>query len=119
MKEFAKSFYFSTAWRACRKAYIQQVGGLCEMCLAKGLYKPGRIVHHKIPLTPENITDENITLNQNNLMLVCYDCHREEHEQQIIRNRKKKRFNRYYIDENGDVRTNDTPPYLSKLPYMR
>ena len=60
-KEFAKSFYKSAKWKKCRKSYIDSRvlvdGGVCEMCKEK----LGYIVHHKIPLTPENINDEKIT----------------------------------------------------------
>ena len=94
MKEYAESFYKSPAWRDCRKAYLKSVGGLCERCLAKGLYVPGVIVHHKIYITPDNITDPNIVLNFENLELVCRDCHADIHQ------RKERR---YKVDEMGRV----------------
>ena len=55
MREFAKEFYKSKAWQRCRNGYAASMGGLCEDCLARGLYQPGEIVHHMIELTPENI----------------------------------------------------------------
>ena len=93
MKEFARGFYKSKAWQRTRAAYISSVGGLCEGCLDKGLYRPGEIVHHIIPLTAENINDPNIALSWDNLRLVCRDCHGEEH-----RERK-----RYRVDGAGHV----------------
>ena len=63
MKEWAKSFYKSQAWKRCRAAYAASVGGLCERCLSRGMYTPGVIVHHKIVLTPDNISDPSVTLN--------------------------------------------------------
>ena len=93
MKEFAKGFYKSKAWQRTRAAYISSVGGLCEDCLRKGIYKPGEIVHHIIPLTPENISDASVALSWDNLRLVCRDCHGEEHRG----NR------RYSIDDNGKI----------------
>lgn len=36
-------------------------------------------MHHKIHITPDNINDPNITLDWNNLQLVCRDCHAEIH----------------------------------------
>ena len=78
-QEFSKAFYKSAAWLKCREAYIKSVGGLCEDCLAKGLYTAGLVVHHIIPLTPDNINDPAITLSFNNLRLVCQDCHAAEH----------------------------------------
>lgn len=74
-REFAKSFYASTAWKKCRKQYIASVGGLCERCLARGVVKPGYILHHKIKLEPWNIDDQSVTLNPANLEYVCLDCH--------------------------------------------
>ena len=79
MKEYARAFYLSPAWQNCRNTYAQSVGGLCERCLRKGLYVPGEIVHHKTHITPDNITDENVTLNWANLELVCRDCHGDAH----------------------------------------
>lgn len=94
MKEFAESFYFSPAWRKCRAAYVRSKGGLCERCLERGLYVPGVIVHHKIHLTPQNIGDESVTLNWDNLELVCRDCHAELHAS---------RARRYKVDEYGRI----------------
>ncbi|MDQ1233338.1 5-methylcytosine-specific restriction protein A [Paenibacillus sp. SORGH_AS306] len=74
MKEFAKKFYKSKAWEKCRQSYIVSVHGLCEICGA-----PGKIVHHKIYLTPENINNSMITLNHSNLQLHCQTCHNQEH----------------------------------------
>lgn len=94
MSEFNNPFYKTVAWKRCREAYAKSVGGLCERCLDKGMYVPGEIVHHKIHLTPKNITDPNVTLNFENLELLCAAHHAEEHQ------RLKKR---YHIDENGHV----------------
>lgn len=55
MQTWAESFYKSRAWRECRDAYAASVGGLCELCLARGLHTAGVIVHHKVHLTPDNI----------------------------------------------------------------
>ena len=56
-KDYAQQFYGTQAWKRCRKAYASYAGGLCERCLRNGLISPGKIVHHKIHLTPENIKD--------------------------------------------------------------
>ena len=74
MKEWAKSFYKSKAWRQCRDAYFVSQHGLCERCNG-----PGKIVHHKIYLTPDNINDPDISLNWDHLELLCQDCHNQEH----------------------------------------
>lgn len=73
---------------------MRSVGGLCERCLKKGLIVPGEIVHHKVYISPDNINDPAITLNPNNLELLCRDCHAEEHT-----DRRK----RYKLDNLGRV----------------
>lgn len=67
-------FYRSADWKAARHIKIGSAGGLCEMC---GVI--GEEVHHKIRLTPENVTDVNISINQANLMFLCKGCHNKEH----------------------------------------
>ena len=85
MKEFAKKFYNSAAWKKCRASYISQRrmtdGGLCEICGER----PGFIVHHKTALTPANIGDPNITLSHDNLAYVCKPCHDEEEDHFVKR----------------------------------
>lgn len=81
MKEWNKSFYSGKAWQRTREEYKKSRGGLCERCLAKGLYNPCEIVHHKIELTPENINDPSITLTFDNLQCLCRECHSEVHGQ--------------------------------------
>ena len=93
MREFAKAFYKSAAWKQCRTAYAKAAGGLCERCLSKGLYAPGEIVHHKTALTPDNIGNPAIALSWDNLELVCRNCHAELHG--VVR--------RYQVDGMGRV----------------
>lgn len=78
-KPFAKAFYKSKAWLQCRDAYIASVQGLCETCLRKGKVRPGKILHHKIELTPDNINDPSITLGWDNLEYDCQECHNAKH----------------------------------------
>ena len=94
MKSYAEKFYKSKAWQNTRNAYWSYRHGLCEICLSKGQYKPCDIVHHKIQITPENITDPTITLNWGNLQCVCRDCHAMIHE---------KRVKRFKVDDLGRV----------------
>lgn len=95
MKEYAEKFYSSLAWQETRKAYTASVRGLCERCLKKGIYQAGEIVHHKTHITPANIDDPNITLNWNNLQLVCRECHAQIHAHDSRR--------RYKVDDQGHV----------------
>jgi 5-methylcytosine-specific restriction enzyme A len=75
-KAWAVAFYHSKEWIQGRDAYIRSVFGLCERC-RNGT--PGYIVHHKIPLTPQNIHNQNITLNPDNLIYLCKNCHEAVH----------------------------------------
>lgn len=72
---------------------MKRAKGLCEVCLSKGLYRPGEIVHHKTPLTPENIHDPAVTMNWDNLQLLCRDCHAVAH----------KPTKRYKVDKLGRI----------------
>lgn len=78
-KDFAKAFYKSAAWIKCRESFIKERqaidGGMCMKCHRN----PGYIVHHKIYLSPENITDGSISLNHQNLLYWCKSCHDAEH----------------------------------------
>ena len=67
-------FYSSKRWKRARQIRIAYANGLCEKCGAIGTE-----VHHIIHLTPENINDPNITINQDNLILLCNECHNKEH----------------------------------------
>lgn len=78
MKPWAEHFYKSKAWRDCRDAFFIYKHGICERCGGHG-----EIVHHKEYLTPTNINDPNITLNWDNLELLCQDCHNKEHSKEL------------------------------------
>lgn len=106
-KEFAKAFYKSRKWQACRKSYISNRimidGGLCELCGEI----PGIELHHKTSLNISNINDVDITLNHENLMFLCKDCHFNVHKEEILKKfemAKKPRMlnkNRLWFDEKG------------------
>ena len=83
VRPWARKFYNSKEWQACREAYIASKQGLCERCLAEGRISPGEIVHHKEWLTQETIGDPSVTLNFDNLELLCWECHNKEHSKQL------------------------------------
>lgn len=97
MQIWAEQFYKGRAWLACRESFInrrrQIDGGLCQRCRER----LGYIVHHRIELTPANIDDPEVALNQQLLEYLCLECHNQEHgvfqpaERNVI------------FDENGDV----------------
>lgn len=91
----AKRFYKSKAWKKCRASYIQSVYGLCERC-----GEPGKIVHHKKYIDSSNVNDPMITLNHDNLELLCQDCHNKEHFEKNSALRDGFRF-----DEEGNLIT--------------
>ena len=67
-------FYRSAAWQQARLIKITSANGRCEKCGGVG-----EEVHHIIHVTPSNVEDLNVTLNQDNLILLCKDCHNKEH----------------------------------------
>jgi 5-methylcytosine-specific restriction endonuclease McrA len=69
------NFYKSPAWLAARELKIMSVDGLCERCGAIGIE-----VHHKDRLSIDNVRDTSVSLNQDNLELLCRECHNQEHE---------------------------------------
>ena len=88
--EAIEAFYTTWKWRKCRIAYAKSVGNLCERCRKRGLINPGSKenpleTHHKIPLNDDNINDPKITLNWDNLELLCKKCHDEEREKKVKR----------------------------------
>lgn len=94
-KDFAKGFYDSRAWQKCRASFIAERtavdGGMCEVCHSE----PGYIVHHKIWLTPDNISNPDVTLNHDNLMYVCHTCHNKIEQESEPE--------RYTFDETGQL----------------
>lgn len=73
-REFSRSFYKSKEWKKIREIIFKKYYGLCVIC-----GKPGKEVHHKVFLTPENISDYDIALGEDNLILLCKECHYKKH----------------------------------------
>ena len=71
---WAEWFYKTKIWQDCRLAFLKDKHFICERC-----EDPATIGHHKIYLTPENISDPWITLSWDNLEALCQDCHNTEH----------------------------------------
>jgi len=69
------NFYKSAEWQLARQLKITQVNGKCERCGAVG-----QEVHHMVRLNIENVKDASISINQENLELLCKDCHNKEHD---------------------------------------
>jgi len=93
--EAVERFYTTKAWRKARQAKLADTGGLCELCMKKGLIVPAVHVHHKVHLTGENVNDPSVSLDSSNLMALCSDCHSEIHA--------KTKNRRYKVDKAGRV----------------
>ena len=77
---FAKPFYKSRAWQNVRSVVWDRAHGLCERCAERGEVVPADVVHHTVPLTPENVGDPDISLNPDRLVALCHDCHTLVHQ---------------------------------------
>ena len=82
-KEFSRAFYSSAAWQSCRNEYMKRAHYLCEDCLARGIYKPAKEVHHVEELTPMNIHRPEVSLNFENLVALCKECHKARHREEL------------------------------------
>lgn len=99
------SFYKSKLWNDIRKNIWLKQNLLCAICnkpvYVDGIseyipkqYRRTGIVHHKEFLNDINITDDNITINENNLIGVCKECHEHIHHDDIAK-RKDVMFDEY------------------------
>ena len=109
-KPWARQFYSSKAWQDCREAYMKKAPYLCEDCLARGIYKPAKEVHHIEELTPLNIRIPEVTLGFDNLIALCKECHGSRHDNHgrwhkvnEAKRQAKKESQRFFIDEFGRV----------------
>ena len=66
---------FHTIWRRAFERVCTRFLSLERMAP----HSCGEIVHHKEHLTPENINTPEIALGENNLELLCRDCHALAH----------------------------------------
>lgn len=85
------AFYQSKVWEQTRNAYYKSKLGMCERCNS---CNGKMIVHHKVYINDRNVNDYSITLDFNNLELLCIDCHNKEHFKNKIP---------YEFDEQGNL----------------
>lgn len=81
-QEFAKAFYNSKEWQNVREGILMRDNYLCKKC-----GNPATQVHHIRHITPSNIGDVSITLNAENLIALCDDCHKDIHKEDAARGR--------------------------------
>lgn len=94
MQPWAEWFYKSKDWQRVRAAVWKRDAGLCVDCMRQGKVTAAEEVHHVIELTPLNIRDPRVSLNPDNLVSLCRECHKARHGA---------RPRRYYVDEFGNV----------------
>lgn len=89
---YSASFYHSKEWKKLRLYICQSRHWTCQWC---GGY--GDQVDHIEEITPDNINNPKITLNEDNLQLLCRSCHDSK--------RKKERdiTDGYTFDEFGNL----------------
>lgn len=110
-RDFAKQFYRSQKWQKMREYILIRDQYKCQRCGDTGSLE----VHHKIHLTPYNIHNADITLNEKNLHTLCRNCHFAEHEEEKKLGNKKKEKKQecetgFRFDENGFLVPVDSPP---------
>ena len=78
------SFYSSAAWLTFSSMIRTSRFSICELCGAPD----AREVHHLIHINKDNINDPAVTLNADNVMLLCRHCHYAIHERGKLRARR-------------------------------
>lgn len=67
-------FYKSKEWKRLRLQVLQRDNYLCQHCLIDGKLIPANVVDHVIPVKE----DWNLTLEINNLQVLCASCHNKK-----------------------------------------
>ncbi|MHC1785445.1 MAG: HNH endonuclease [Christensenellales bacterium] len=71
---FAQSFYKGKLWRQQRQHALHRDAYQCADCGGRA-----EEVHHIVELTAANITDYSVSLDLDNLVCLCFDCHQKRH----------------------------------------
>jgi len=81
MAEYSKlkTFYAGKRWHDFRLMLIAERGPVCQRCRRVVTTPLDLIGHHNTELTPENVGNPRISLNPDNVILVCHSCHDEIH----------------------------------------
>lgn len=79
MYKSTHQFYVSNEWKEIRNLLMLDRSMICECCGKLIHYKHKAIGHHKIELDMSNVNNPEISLNLDNLMLVCNLCHNKIH----------------------------------------
>lgn len=104
-------FYTSKEWRRLveyLKAERMQGEGFirCSVC-GEPIYKSYKLIaHHKQHLTEDNVNDISVSLNPDNIVFVCHECHNKEH-------------NRSGAYKKREVHLVFGPPYAGKSDFIK
>lgn len=97
---FQRKFYKSRDWYKVRN-YIRYTRdkGVCQMCHQLIISKKW-IVDHRIEINSKNMNDKDITLNPDNLQLLCITCHNKKTftKKALLREFNYKKRDRRWID---------------------
>lgn len=73
------AFYCCKDYLDLAQACKIKSGGVCAKC--GGVFDISELrPHHKVELTLDNIDDVNVTLNPDNIEVLCHDCHNAAHK---------------------------------------
>ena len=80
-----ETFYKTKEWEMLRQVIMSERVNdeghiICAHCGKPILRKYDCIAHHKTELTEDNVNDYNVTLNPDNIELIHFKCHNEEHQ---------------------------------------
>ena len=79
------NFYRCKEWIDFRKYIIQQRGLICEEC-GKNIFEAKQaIIHHIQHLNEKNFLDKKISLNPDNVKVICPQCHNEIHNRTFVK----------------------------------
>jgi 5-methylcytosine-specific restriction endonuclease McrA len=86
-KEERDKFYHGTKWKYKRLSVLERDHNECQICKRKGKLTIANTVHHikHIEDAPE------LSLEEDNLVSVCRNCHELEHPERFRRKFKKKK----------------------------
>lgn len=87
---FSQQFYKSNKWLKFRNMIISERGAKCEICGKHIVNSKSIHVHHITELTTSNINDVAITLNPDNVQVICHECHNKIHERYCKGAKKEK-----------------------------
>jgi len=77
---WAMALYQSRQWRELRQALIIERGLHCQLCGRMVSHPSNLIGDHIEELTPDNVNNPAISLNPDNVQLICEDCHNQKHK---------------------------------------